>query len=238
VLCWGYGGSGELGNGITGYVNVPNALPLPGPALGITQALAVAAGTYHVVCALLQDGGVSCWGENDLGELGSGTVTFDGRIPYPVPVFQLVDASAVSAGGFGACALSKDGTAHCWGGNNHGQLGNGTKLDSSVPVTVTGLTDVIALSCGDVSACAVTKAGNVRCWGYNAFGQLGDGTTTDSVTPVTVLGIDNAVAVSVREHACALLATGSIQCWGQNDRGQLGNGTTSNSSVPVTVSGF
>jgi alpha-tubulin suppressor-like RCC1 family protein len=238
VLCWGFGGFGELGNGMTGYANAPNVLPLPGPALGIKQALAVAAGTYHVACTLLQDGGVSCWGANDYGELGSGKVTPYDSILYPVPVFQLSDATSVSVGGVGACALSKDGTARCWGRNNHGQLGNGTLLDSAVPVLVGELTDVVALSCGNVNACAVTKSGNVRCWGSNGFGQLGDGTMTDSVTPVSVVGIDNAIAVSVRAHACALLATGSIRCWGQNDHGQLGNGTTTNSSVPVTVSGF
>lgn len=43
----------------------------------------------------------------------------------------------VSAGGVGhTCGVTTDSVAYCWGGNEHGQLGNGTHTESLWPVRV------------------------------------------------------------------------------------------------------
>ena len=87
-------------------------------------------------CGLHRDGGVSCWGRNDLGEIGDGTTT--GR-DQPVRLAGIVDAVAVSVtvGNPGvnphACALHEDGSASCWGSNEVGQLGDGTTDNRLVP---------------------------------------------------------------------------------------------------------
>jgi alpha-tubulin suppressor-like RCC1 family protein len=57
-----------------------------------------------------------------------------------------MDATALSVGGsLGsilssecsyACAIVQNGKVKCWGRNSHGQLGDGTNEDSSVPVQV------------------------------------------------------------------------------------------------------
>ena len=87
-------------------------------------------------CVLHSDGGVSCWGHNDVGQVGDGT-TVDRQ--QPVRLFRITDAVdiSVSSGsptvGAHACALHKDRSVSCWGGNELGQLGDGTLKDGLTP---------------------------------------------------------------------------------------------------------
>ncbi len=54
----------------------------------------------------------------------------------PVPVQGLTGVVEISSGKLHTCALTKDKKAWCWGYNYHGQLGDGTKTNSSVPLLV------------------------------------------------------------------------------------------------------
>ncbi len=80
----------------------------------------------------------------------------------------------------------KDGSAQCWGNNDHGQLGDGTTGDHAYPAPVVGLAGVAQMAMGLVHACAVLLDGSVVCWGSNNKGQLGDGTTEDRPIPTRV----------------------------------------------------
>ena len=66
--CWGYNGSGQLGNGTT----VDELAPTPVPELD--GATGIAAGQLYS-CALVGDGSGYCWGYNFHGQLGDGTTT-------------------------------------------------------------------------------------------------------------------------------------------------------------------
>jgi alpha-tubulin suppressor-like RCC1 family protein len=72
-----------------------------------------------------------------------------------------------------------------------GQLGNGTKMNSSTtsPVVVTGLANVSAIATGSSHSCASTRNGPLYCWGSNANGQGGGGSATPSLAPAPVAGL-------------------------------------------------
>ena len=233
VKCWGLSGSGQLGDGRT-YGGL-----VPVDVIGLGSGVAtISAGGDHT-CALTESGAVKCWGANSFGQLGDGTRT---NSSVAVDVSGLGSGvQAISAGTDHTCALTVSGAVKCWGSNGYGQLGDGTRTNSSVAVDVSGLgSGVQAISAGNRDTCAVTDSGAVKCWGWNRFGQLGDGTRTDSSVPVDVSGLGSGVAVirTGGKHTCALTVSGGVKCWGTNREGQLGDGTTMDSSVPVDVKGL
>ena len=230
VWCWGFNGTGQLGDGTT-----TNRL-IPVSTLGlITDVQSVATGRYHS-CALTTAGGVQCWGWNVFGQLGDGTLNL--RM-VPGNVIGLTSGiQALATGGDHACALTAIGGVKCWGWNGYGQLGDGTGVSRTTPVDVIGLSGgVRAVTAGGTHTCALMATGGVRCWGNNLYGQLGDGTTTNRWTSVAVAGLPDVVRTinAGVEHTCALAADDSIWCWGSNASGQLGDGTNTDRLTPVQV---
>ncbi len=233
LRCWGYNPYGQLGDGTTTMQLQPvNVIGLNSGVIDL------AIGNWHS-CALLNTGGVKCWGYNGYGQLGDNTNL---RRETPVDVFGLTSGvKAIAAGEYHSCALLTSGSVRCWGANYYGQIGDGTTTSRPTPVNSIGLsTGVSAVSAGGDNSCALLSNGALRCWGANYYGQIGDGTTTNRPTPVGVSGLSSGVgSVAVATyHTCAVTAAGIAKCWGANYSGQLGDGTTTNRTIPVDVLGL
>jgi alpha-tubulin suppressor-like RCC1 family protein len=120
----------------------------------------------------------------------------------------LQGVTAISGGGTLSLALKNDGTVMSWGGNDAGQLGNGTTGGSSnVPVAVSGLKGVKAISAGGQfgaadHSLALKTDGTVMSWGANGSGQLGNGdnTFTNSNVPVRVVNLSGVTTIAAGGH--------------------------------------
>ena len=228
--CWGQNGTGALGNGTLTLATSPGA-----SVSGLVGATALL-GSLDFSCAVVASGTTSCWGRNDGGALGDGTVQ---NRPVPVAVSGHDGVVAVDAASHG-CAVLASGGVECWGLNSSGQLGDGSTTTRTTPVAVTGISTATMVSTGAAHTCAVLSDRTVRCWGSNTSGQLGNtGAGVGTPSPVEVTGLTEVVEVAAGStHTCAVRTDGTVRCWGSGTAGELGNGSTTDSTTPVTVSGL
>ena len=170
VKCWGKNDYGQVG---TGDVVTPQLTPVA--VTGITNASTVSA-AYLRACALISDGTVKCWGNNQNGQ-------------SPAQASGISTATAVTTGTFFTCASLSDSTVKCFGYGARGQLGNGAGTSTSTPVSVSNITtSTSTIEAGEETSCALITGGTVQCWGDNSYGQLGaNHSTAMSTTPVVVL---------------------------------------------------
>ena len=227
VRCWGYNFNGHLGESTP-----PDWKPTSEDVVGLSsKVVSIAAGDLHT-CAVLDTGGVQCWGHNLDGQLGGFSSTITTNTPVTV-VGLSSKVVSIAAGREHTCALLGTGGVQCWG--------DSTLNDSGPPRDVEGLSSkAVSIAAVWQHTCALLDTGGVQCWGWNNTGQLGNGTEIASDTPVDVVGLSSKV-VSIAAgtlSTCALLDTGGVQCWGYNLGGGLGNGTEIASGTPVDVVGL
>ena len=125
----------------------------------------------HHTCSI-QDTKLYCWGSNEKGVLGVGSVNLEE--PLPLQVDANVHWKHISTSSSHSCGLSIMGELYCWGGNMYGELGTGeSTTGSSLPIHV--LTDKTwkSVGVGANFTCGVTEAGGLYCWGRQD-GQLGE----------------------------------------------------------------
>jgi alpha-tubulin suppressor-like RCC1 family protein len=159
--------------------------PNPRPVLLITDAVQI---TDH--CARRVGNTVVCWGPNDWGQLGDGSMTPGLQ---PVTVHNLSDATDLESFDDQACALRQTGETVCWGRNDQGQLGINVMDVGWVmrdPTTVMNLPDALYLALGRRHSCAVQASGQVVCWGLNDEYQVSyTPGVTNHLVPIAVEGL-------------------------------------------------
>jgi alpha-tubulin suppressor-like RCC1 family protein len=233
LWCWGLNLAGELGIGTQTEQDQPQQVTTPAAA-GWTS---VTTGDEHT-CATRSDGTLWCWGDNGFGALGIGNLTsqdWPQQVSTPAPTGW----TSVTAGEGHTCATRSDATLWCWGWNDAGQLGIGSKTEQDQPQQVTtpapaGWTSVIA---GDQHTCA-TRTHDLWCWGFNRYGQLGIGSNINQARPrhvVVPAGTGWSLMALGSLHTCATRTGHALWCWGYNHNGQLGIGNWTDQNLPQQV---
>ncbi|NTW61632.1 prepilin-type N-terminal cleavage/methylation domain-containing protein, partial [Candidatus Saccharibacteria bacterium] len=178
-----------------------------------------------------------------LGTITSGV--WSGHIPPGGGVIW----SQISINQQHSCGVASDGKAYCWGVNNQGQLGNGTKTDSMTlaPVDMTGALNGLTVSniaVGSNHTCAIASDSYVYCWGSTTGDAVGIDwtiygywkTTPTAITTSGALGTKTVKSLKTGfNHNCVIASDNNVYCWGGNSNGQLGNNSTSSSYAPVAI---
>lgn len=202
--CWGSHSLDQLGN-IS--LTTGSSSNTPVAVSNLANAVSIEAGANHT-CALINTGTVSCWGDNNSGQLG-GLWTLLATIPLsfrttseaPVSVSSISGAANVAAGFTHSCAVLSGGGVLCWGDNSNSQLGTASNVGfvppgsgasttvTVVPVQAGSITTAVEVTAGVFHTCARLSNSRVLCWGLNTSGQLGIGTDIGSTPfPTEVAG--------------------------------------------------
>ncbi len=179
----------------------------------------ISAGAHK--CALYEDGTPLCWdfkeeGEHTCSERNG--ATWCKRVEQPDPPDSSGDRDggrtavrtvrviagyfdqtppageklvSISTGWVHSCGLREDGTALCWGSNQHGK--------SSPPEDE----NFLSVDAGVGHSCGIREDGTTLCWGADVYGQ--------SSAPEDVQFIE---IVAGEEHTCGLQEDGTSVCWG------------------------
>ena len=246
LRCWGEGRFGALGYSNPGNIgDDEGAVAAPDVPVG-APVKAVAAGNTHT-CVVLEDGRVRCWGRwhtlgfaRPPGSLGK----FDSSFLGPTDIDVGAPVVELAAGFSHTCARTADGAIRCWGRNNQGQLGYGTKFqeDSGLPPRVLGNVPIGGRARriwgGENGSCALLESGSLSCWGIPWVFYSRDRTqrVEGQATPANVdVGGQPKQVVFGYSQACALLEDGAIRCWGEAVETGHGNVDIGDDEPPSAV---
>ena len=199
--CWGYGSSGQLGNGKSGtdagsFV-ATQVLAAEDQSLDRVTGIAAQADS---TCALIEpgaEGRIYCWGSAGSGVLGNGETSGSRLFPVEVriddqggdggPLLGMRHIAQITLGSPSAqhlCAVRDEGSVWCWGRGSDGQLGDGETSQRTRAVQARvdragrdggALSGISRVSVGRYQSCAHSDSGKAWCWGRNESGSLGLG---------------------------------------------------------------
>ncbi len=221
VWAWGNARSGLTGNGkpVLHYMTTvtESYTVSPEKVVGISDVIAI-----HGPMALLSNGTVWTWGQNNYGQLGNkGTEATS----TPQQVAGLTNVSAICSNIHGMrMVLKADGTLWSWGENRNNKTGHLQGQNVETPRQVNNITGGAIMVAGHSTNLLLTTARTVMGWGDGGFGALG--TRINTGQPQIIPTIKNAVGIYAAVSAgFALLADGSIMAWGAAFRAPDKNAT-------------
>ena len=193
--------------------------------------------------AILSDGSLYTWGDNNYGQLGLGDKTNryyypseNQKINIPDKINELIGlkdtdydtSKRMYINKFSLYAITENGELYAWGDNSDGQLGIGNTDNQTKPVKVTGITgkikQLITLKKYDGEAFfdyfyvyAITEDGSLYAWGYNSEGLLGVGDKMDRNTPTKVNLPGKIKELMHNSYSVyTILEDGSLYAWDYN----------------------
>jgi RHS repeat-associated protein len=187
VQCWGSNVSGQLGTGDNA------SQPQPSSVVGLSAGTTSIAVGNSSSCAIVNAGGVKCWGNINSANLASDVYGLDTL------------TAELGVGGAFACALNANGLVRCWGDNTFGQLGDGTNNAKPYAGAVLGF----------IEGGAPTKSSQTISFAAIPTTPLGQATVSliasaSSGLPVFISSLDTSVC-TVNGNVATLLAAGNCQ---------------------------
>jgi alpha-tubulin suppressor-like RCC1 family protein len=230
LYAWGLGTQGQLGDGSTAN-SFSTPVRVRFPAGVKIASIPTDAMPYDTGLAVDTEGHVWGWGINGGGELCLG-----GRRAYLVPVMLPLAQVTAVAGASNHALYDAGGTLYACGQNVEGDLGDGSRRDSTVPVKVAGLNGgrVSELVASFANSGALLSNGKYFDWGYDGHGELGDGYPGGSSDvpvrvplPHPVRQVAQGGSLWNNGQTLVMLSNGSLWAWGDDWAGQLGDGASS-----------
>ena len=199
VSCWGLD-DGRLGH--TGQINSKPS-PTPTKVAGITDVDSISIGHSHTCVIWGEEDKVSCWGSNNLLQLGNPDISENSNTPVDVvneAGSPLLSVAQISAGESTSCAIFEDSRISCWGSgayrklldlNPNSDISYAVVLSSELFYSGSGIRfewdNGRQISVGKNHICLIIDGNPLICWGSNYFGELGrGGVRGGSSTPVYV----------------------------------------------------
>ena len=131
--------------------------------------------------------------------------------------------------------LDIEGYLYAWGQNTFGQLGDGTKNQTSTPTKI-GDKKWKSLSLGRSAVAAIDDEGFLYTWGAGTDGILGNNSTKEKLIP-TKISDKKWLSVSVGFYSMAAIDDeGFLYTWGFGGYLQLGNNSTTGKLIPTKIS--
>ena len=192
---WAMGGNivGQLGDG-TYTANPPFGVNHPELIIASNVTAIAAGGSFSLFCK--KDGSLWGMGEGDAGQLGAavtGRTTENGPTNNPVLIIAS-NVTAIAAGDTFSLFLKNDGSLWGMGGNQYGQLGDGTvSYGVYLPEQIVA-SGVTAVAAGDEYSLFLKSDGSLWGMGANLYGALGDGKNSSQHIPEQILGAYNQIA--------------------------------------------
>ena len=215
AYCWGGNVNGQLGDGTAESRWIPAAVS------GGHAFASIEAGVGRT-CALTAAGSAWCWGANDRGQFGDATTTYS-SVPVPavtgIPLATITLAHGLESIGGPSCGMGLNGVAYCWGANDYGQAGTGTRSATPIaPTPVASPAALVSVVAGGEHACGLTADGTALCWGGGGDAVLGHAVSypgIDSI-PAVVEGAPKFTKLRAGLGVtCGLTTAGTAYCWGR-----------------------
>lgn len=228
---WGYGASGEMGQG--------NRISRSSPIQVGADSWSQVSGGNQSIFAIKSNGTLWSWGSDfGTGSLGLNTSAVNRSSPAQIGSntnwSQVIRAGTGVGGATGA--INNLMQLFAWGLNDYGTLGQNNIISRSSPVQIAGSWTLATIGYG--TSMAIDTAGKLFTWGQNGTGQLGSNNTISRSSPVQIMTTTSFVFISASDnHQGAIDTLGRLWVWGSSFSGQLGNNSTTNKSSPVQIPG-
>ena len=243
LYTFGYGEDGQLGNGKTQTVRIPQKIQ------GLPPIKMVSCGENHTAI-VDRNGNLYTFGSGRKGQLGDGNSGKNYFVSRPQRIQNIPPIEMVACGSEHTVILTKDGDVYTFGSCENGKLGNGNidyRINVTIPQKIENLPPMKMVSCSQHHTAIVSRTGDLYTFGSCFFGKLGNGVTHNAIVSEPKL-IDNLRPVKMVScgltHTAVVCENGDLYMFGDGRTGALGDGITAETSdkrkvgIPQKVKGI